>query len=425
MLAKVIRHVHGKFTYSGFGLGIAYWFLDAWVVTAIFENGEFFDLVINPGADDITRRLFTAGLFIAFGVVTNITVHRLRMAQSRLRQSEEHFRLLSEAAFEGIVVSEGFEIRDANSQMTDALGYSREELIGMNALDLVAPESRDVVRESIASGNVEPYELLALRKDGSKVPAEARGRSVSFSGRTLRLSAMRDISDRKAAAQESRDNQRRLRALASELSLAEEKVRRRIAVELHDSVGQHLSAVRMKLGALVNKQANGSTETLIGIGNMVDEVISQTRSIMFDLSPPMLYDLGIREALEWLAENMCEKHRYQCRVEVNAGTVDLGQDVRIAIFQMIRELLQNVAKHANAQQVHIKLDARDQYLDISVTDDGCGFDAGGMLDRAGRTGSFGLFSIHERLVAVGGTLKIESDANTGTAVFIILPLSQG
>ncbi len=406
-------------------MGITYWFLDAWVVTTIFEKGEFFDLVIGPGADDITRRLFTAGLFIAFGLVTNITVHRLRMAESRLRQSEEHFRLLSEAAFEGIVVSEGLKIRDANSQMTDALGYTQEELIGMNALDLVAPESRETVRESIESGHEEPYELLALHKDGTKVPAEARGRSLTLSGRTLRLSAMRDISGRKAAAQESRDNQRRLRALASELSLAEEKVRRRIAVELHDSVGQHLSAVRMKLGALVSKQSFGSTEILIGIGNMVDEIISQTRSIMFDLSPPMLYDLGIREALEWLAENMCEKHQYQCRVEVSAGAVELGQDVKIAIFQMIRELLQNVAKHADAQNVHIKLDAMDQYLEISVTDDGCGFDSGGMLDRAGRTGSFGLFSIHERLVAVGGALKIDSEANKGTTVLIILPLSQG
>ena len=424
MLWNYLKQINGKSTYAGIALGFIYWFLDAWVVTVIFRKGDFFELVFSPAPDDVTRRLFTAGLLIMFGIVTNMTVYRLRVTQRRLRRSEEHFRLLSEAAFEGIVVSESFEIRDANSQMTDALGYSREELIGMNALDLVAPESRGLVQESIASGNEEPYEFLGLRKDGSKVPVEARGRSLNFLGHTLRVSAMRDMSDRKAAAQELRDNQRRLRALASELSLAEEKVRRRIAVELHDSVGQHLSAVRMRLGALANKHSNGTTESLNRIGNMVDEVISQTRSIMFDLSPPMLYDLGIREALEWLAENMCEKHKYECRVEVDADGVELGQDVRIAIFQMIRELLQNVAKHANAQNVLIRLDARDRHLDISVADDGCGFDAGDIVGHAGRTGSFGLFSIHERLVAVGGTLKIESEASLGTTVSILLPLSE-
>jgi len=137
-----------------------------------------------------------------------------RHAEEALHESEQRFRMLAEASFEGIALTEKGVVVDLNDQMAYMLGYTRDEMIGKLVMEAVAPESRDFVAEAIRSGRLEPYEHLALRKDGTIFPVEVRARTTQIAGRQLRVSAIRDITERKQAEEALRESEDRFSRLS-------------------------------------------------------------------------------------------------------------------------------------------------------------------------------------------------------------------
>ena len=151
-------------------------------------------------------------------------------------------------------------------------------------------------------------------------------------------------------------------------------------------------------------------------------LIDATRSLVFELSPPVLHELGFEAAVEWLSELIAEMHGLPCSVESRGLPRRMAPDVEVSLFQAVREALDNTAKHAHAAHAHIVLDwSQAGGLVVSVEDDGCGFDVVEVESRRSRARGFGLFSMRERLGVLGGRAEVESSHGRGTRVRLEMP----
>jgi signal transduction histidine kinase len=216
--------------------------------------------------------------------------------------------------------------------------------------------------------------------------------------------------------------QEKLRELASQLLLAEERERRVIAEELHDRVGQNLALLKNYVGALRGNPPAGCDEAkLEEIQSLIERTISDTRSLTFEVSIPVLYEVGLVGAVDWLSEQMRDKYGSSIRVEKGEGLPAHDDDVRVILFRSTRELLFNVVKHADAKETVVSIRGEGESIRIDVVDDGVGFDPGNPAGFAPRGGGFGLFSIRERLENLGGRLDIVSSPGEGTTVSIRVP----
>lgn len=236
----------------------------------------------------------------------------------------------------------------------------------------------------------------------------------------------REIKVRRMAEERLAANQERLRSVASQLSLAEERERRRISVELHDHVGQGLAFSKIKLGQLRDMAATSALVPLqVGIEEihqLIEQAIRDTRSLTFRISSPILHELGLEPALEWLCEEFFRQHGIQTSYLDDHQPKPLDENIRILLFQAANELLANVVKHARARNVRISVGRRNDHIHVEVRDDGIGFHPGRPVMAGTANGGFGLFSIRERLEPFGGRLEVSSTPGRGTKVTIIAPL---
>lgn len=225
--------------------------------------------------------------------------------------------------------------------------------------------------------------------------------------------------ERKIARQalvDSRDSyQEQLRRLAIELSLTEERERRAIAADLHDHIGQTLATAKIKLGTLAGGRGVEEVRAL------VDEALRYTRSLTFELSSPLLYELGLGPAVESLAEQMEKKHGLRMEVHDEGCAGPMDDAVKVVLYKAVRELLMNAVKHACARRASVRIRQGEGSVEIVVEDDGIGFSQEAAAATA-RAGGFGLFSIREGLRHCGGGFSIRSSGGRGTQAVLRVPL---
>ena len=212
-----------------------------------------------------------------------------------------------------------------------------------------------------------------------------------------------------------------LRRLASELAMAEERERKRIAGVLHDDIAQTLATVRMRLDMLQGITSDrNDQQTLKEAKTLLVQSLQETRALMNDLGNPVLFDLGLKAACEALANQMMERHPVRISCDIRDAFMELNPDMKTILFQSVKELLNNVVKHSRAHNAQLMIEMENKHLRVKVTDDGVGFDPQA-LGAPTVEGGFGLYNIRERLIAVGGSLSIESTPGTGTVVTVKLP----
>jgi PAS domain S-box-containing protein len=314
-------------------------------------------------------------------------------------------------------------VKDANQNMTVMFGYSPSELKGKLLFDLIIPEFRGVVLKNIQSNHEKPFEAIGIRKDGSRIWLELILTSIQGSRDHSSVAAIRDISDRKQTEEKLLTYQARLRSLASELSITEERERRQMAAFLHDSIGQLLAFCKIKLGSLqMSTACEGSENHVQEIRNLVDEAIQNTRSLTLDLSPPILYELGFEAAVKSLAEKMSVQHGLGFIVKTDKALKPLNIENRVLLYSAVKELLTNIIKHAQAHQVIISITKQKDSIKIQISDDGIGFDSSIHTSKGIQGGGFGLFNIRENLFHLGGHMGIHSQLGRGTQVNIIAKL---
>lgn len=215
--------------------------------------------------------------------------------------------------------------------------------------------------------------------------------------------------------------QEKLRSLSAELSLSEERERRRIAQALHDRIGQVLALVNIKLGAALETAAGHDVaRELLDVRRLVGEIIADTRHLTFDLSPPVLYELGFEAAVEWLAESVGREYGLRVECRFPRKRVPLDEVLRVVLFQCVRELIANACAHSRAQVARVTVARTRTATVVTVADDGVGMDPA-RLSRRGAAEGFGLFSIQERIGDLGGEVTIASEPGRGVRVELVVP----
>jgi signal transduction histidine kinase len=211
--------------------------------------------------------------------------------------------------------------------------------------------------------------------------------------------------------------------MASKLSLAEEQERRRIATEVHDHIGQNLAFAKIKLGTLMESDPASDVRTTVDeVSNLVDEAIQDTRSLISELASPILYELGFVPAVQWLTQKIGKRHHITIDFDDDGQPKPLSDDIRVLLFQAVRELLANVVKHAQADKAKVSITRNADHIQVDVSDNGIGFDPAEIGPDADQGGRFGLFSIQQRLEPLSGHMEITSKPGQGAKVTLTGPL---
>ena len=241
--------------------------------------------------------------------------------------------------------------------------------------------------------------------------------------RTIELK--RELTKRQRAEKELLKYQSQLIALNHALSLVEEKQRRKTAAYLHDNISQALSLAIFKIRSLQKSgPVKNVSRELAEIKEIVAQTNQRTRSLTFEISPPVLYELGLEPAVEWLAGQFQTQHSITCSFKNDGSSKPLKDEARILLFQAVRELLTNISKHARAQTVKVSISKHGNAIRISVEDDGVGFNPENLGQKITHNEGFGLFNIKERLRYLGGKVEVNSEKGKGTSVVLNAPLKR-
>jgi signal transduction histidine kinase len=274
--------------------------------------------------------------------------------------------------------------------------------------------------QAVQAEGVPPIILERIaRLDGRQRDVVIAIASLPDHGRTAVQMVITDITQQEIENRELERSRRELRRLSASMVQAREDERRRIARELHDELGQRLTALKMELSGLragtARAKRAGVIDAMLG---MVDDIVAAVRRIATELRPLMLDDLGLNAAIEWLAEGWSRRMGVAVQLHLPAGETVLDDAINIALYRMVQEALTNIARHARATKVCIEIEPIGDELQLTVMDNGIGFDEALIH----REGSFGLVGMRERALMLGGQLVIGSSPSGGGRVSVRLPL---
>jgi PAS domain S-box-containing protein len=526
--------------------------ISGWLVTPFSAHATWRNL-----ADVVILLSLTAVVSGLLSKSLRESLARARRDEAALRESEQRLQQLAGATFEGIGITEQGLIIEGNDQLARMLGWDVTELVGRPVQDFVAPQSRESVLEHIGAGGSEPYEHTALRRDGSTFPVEARGRVMTYRGRQVRVTAIRDITERKQAEAALRKNEamlssilnsvpqsifwkdragvylgcnevfaravglgapalvagrtdfdfpwtgaeaeayraddrevmeakrpkthiieplqqadgkrlwvdtskvpllgadgqvygvlgvfediterkqaekrlqqsrERLRALSSRLQSLREEERTRIAREIHDHLGQMLTALKLDLRSL-ERRISGMAETdlrtalagkVTSATALADETIQSVQKIASELRPGILDRLGLAAAIEAEAQAFQDRTGVHCEWVLPQDPVAIPASQATAAFRIFQEVLTNVARHAQATRVAVRLVCEADNLLLEVSDNGIGIQKGDLENPK----SLGLLGMQERAAMLGGQTTFGQPGGTGTTVTVRLPLRE-
>lgn len=364
----------------------------------------------------------------AIGGIVSISrdiTERKKAELQTLRERDEHYRNLVEQASDAIYLTNahGY-FTYCNASAARILGCGLDELIGRHYLEFVRPDFKEQAlvfyRRQLRERVLATYfEMPVLAKNGSTVWVGQHVQQIVEGDWVLSHQGVcRDITERvvaQEALRESNDQLRRLSARQEEMLEAE---RVRFAHDLHDSIGQSVNLARIKLTDLANRSAMAPLSTdFRDIMQVIDETSLLIRTLEFDLSPPVLRELGLEPALEWLAEEMLRVYGLHVSVSRDDADKPLNQACRAVVFRSVRELLINVARHAGTQDVHLDTQRLGETLIVIVSDEGKGFDV------ARTNKGLGLTGVQERFTQLGGRVTITSEPGEGAVVRLELPLT--
>ncbi len=367
-------------------------------------------------------------------IATDITERK--QAEKKLQEERDRAQTyLDISAVIFVAIDATGKVTLINRKGCEILGRDESQIIGKNWFDSFVPEGiRDKVKtvfQQLMTGKIAPAEYFenpVLRRDGQERIIAWNNTLLRDEGGTITgtLSSGEDITDRKRAEQNLRDNQKRLKALAAELSYAEERERRRIAIGIHDNLSQKLAMAKLNLQFTKDSSLNRRTLSAIDDAcRMMDEMIEDTHSLIFDLSNPILYEVGLEDAVySFMKNEIQDKGGPNCKFVSADGKINLDDDTKVVLFKAVRELLVNAFKHAGAKNIKVSILQHGNEVEITVEDDGAGFDTSKLGLPSEKEGGFGLFNIRERIEYMGGRLEIESRPGKGTLVVITAPVKK-
>lgn len=367
-------------------------------------------------------------------VVTFIDITERYRAEHALRESEDRYRQLVELCPDGILVHTGGLLLFVNQALVEMLGAdSADDLIGTPIMDIVHPGYRAaVVRrvKELKDGALEqPWmEQKLLRRDGSEIEIEAASRPFTLQGRHAVQVLVRDIRLRKRSEHE-RENlfqqvesaRARLEVLSRRLVEVQEAERRRVARELHDHVGQELTALKLALDRCASRPRVEASKALDEARERVNGLVGIVRQMSLDLRPAMLDDLGLLPALHWHFDRYFAVSGIKVDFK-HSGVSDrrFSPEIETAAYRVVQEALTNVVRHSRAREVVVRLWTTGKALSVQIEDLGVGFDRDAALTAHA---SSGLSGMRERAALLGGRFSIDSTPGAGTHLTAEFPLN--
>jgi PAS domain S-box-containing protein len=362
------------------------------------------------------------------GIEHDVTAHN--QAEEKLRIAQERFYRVYQATPNAITIvdlSSG-QFVDVNKSFERIFGYSKEEVVGRSSLDIKIwknPEDRArLMANYSATRHMEAKNLEFLTKTGETVITNTNFELIDIFGKDHSIAIVADITRNRQAEKKIRQYQERLKALASQLTLVEERERSRIAGEMHDSIGQTLAFSRIQIAKAKKHlgQEARLTELLDDISQSLFTAIQQTKNLVFDLSSPLLNEIGLPAAIaNWLEEQVEKKHGIETVFIGGGENIALATNQKVILFRNFREILANTIKHAEASRVVVMLKSHQGQLILSISDNGVGFDVQ-QINAASKTEEkFGLFGIKERMEDLGGALQIIAHPGRGSRVVLTAP----
>ena len=367
------------------------------------------------------RKLYT--------VILRDVTERVR-AEQLLSRSESRLRGILDSAMDAIItVDEGQHIVLFNSAAEKVFGCPREQAVGSPLAWFIPQRHRgahaahlaEFARTRTSSRRMgEARIVVGLRRNGEEFPIDASISQTSEGGQHFFTVILRDVTERERALRELRQSREEIKELALAASNLREQEKRRIARELHDELGQALTALKIDVGWLRGNLAAAPAEVagkLAAMQVLIDGTVAATRRISSDLRPLVLDDLGLAAAADWLTQGFSARTGIPCELAASRD-LTLADPYATTIFRVLQESLTNVAKHAKASQVEVTLEKTDAEVTLTVRDNGSGF----AVDAPRRPASYGLLGMRERAALLGGNVHIDTSPGHGTCIEVRLPI---
>jgi len=354
--------------------------------------------------------------------------------QQALDAAHARLRAILESAMDAIIaIDEKQRIVMFNRSAEEVFRCSRKQVLGTPIERLIPERFRAAHRAHVEgfmrSGAAsrlmgDTATLWALRADGSEFPIEVSISRAAVAGQTYYVAMLRDSTRRKQYEETLKVQQAEMRELSARVLEAREEEKTLIARELHDELGQLLTALKMDLAWMRERLPPGRSE-LGGkahqMNAMLDQTVASVRRISANLRPLMLDDLGLTDAAQWLVEDFGRRSGIECRLDLdsNPGLESLERPAATAVYRALQESLTNIARHSGAKHARVALGLKDGELELDIEDDGRGI----TLDEITKSRSLGLKGMRERINYLGGSIEVEGVAGRGTRVRVRLPVA--
>jgi PAS domain S-box-containing protein len=365
----------------------------------------------------------------------SLTIQALENEISEHQQAREQISIAYDAlntASSGIIITDAdLRVRFANPACLRMFKYAVPgDIIGKNAAGLFAAEKFNQFADLklvLQHSRGQTQELLVQCPDGTSFPADVASSDVTDSQGVVvgKMAALLDITARKKTEAALQESERRLRRLSRKILDAQENERKLLAREIHDSISGDLAAIKMCLEEKLHKMAGDPPDDRVSLETIIaatEGTIRETRRISAHLRPSMLDDLGLISTIGWFCREFEKNHqdiRMLQRLELEEA--DVPEELKVVIYRILQESLNNVAKHSEADRVRIELVKNGEELKLTVEDNGCGLDFEKVGSSADPMSGFGLSNMRDRAEICGGKLEIISQAGAGTTVHLILP----
>jgi PAS domain S-box-containing protein len=345
--------------------------------------------------------------------------------EEAMAATESKYSLLVENSLTGIYIKQDGKIIFANNKFCEIHGYEREEIVGMDSWKLVHPYDRGLVaaysKKRIEKAPVpDAYESRRLTKNGNVIWVSSSNTRITYRDQPAILGNLVDITLRKKMEAELIKSEKELKLLSAKILNAQESERKRIALELHDTIAQNLVAIKFSLGQKLKQM--GNTPPVEGIKiediiHVVQDNISEIRRIMTDLRPSILDDLGILATISWQCREFQKIYTHIQVVRlIDLEEKDVPEELKIVIFRILQEAMNNTAKHSHADRIQLTLCRQNGTLALTIKDNGEGFDLHQVFSGINSGTGLGLVGMRERTEQSFGSFSITSRKNKGTRI---------
>ncbi len=431
-LKKLIFHASQKLVLIGVVLGVFSWFLEAFIHSQFFSEQypNFFDQLFFPDAHETWMRLSIITLFISFAFYAQRIIAALTKAETALSHAHMELNQIFETSADGMrLLDRDFNVLRVNKTFLTLSGLTREEVKGHKCYDIFSghfchTDGCPMVRILAGEKRIE-YDELKIRQDGKKIPCIVTA-TPFCKGKDEIIGIVedfKDISERQQAEEKLRQSHKQLRDLASHMEMVREEERKRMAREIHDELGQSLTALKMDIYWLQhnNPQLQQATrDKLCSMDRQLDNTVHTVQRLSSELRPGLLDDLGLSAAVEWQANIV--RDRMGIDFDINSTPEDITLDdnaCSIAVFRIFQETLTNIARHSQATHVTVRLNFDEDRITLTVHDNGLGITQQQLDDPK----SLGIIGMRERIKSMGGTMTITGNPGSGTTVYLSIALT--